>query len=89
NICPNGIIEPYLNLSNSLSYLFFIPSVGANSRSPLLEYTSPQVLVQHTFNGVVTPSAISVNPLPCNTREGLIFFLLNSFLASLTSTDAF
>jgi secreted PhoX family phosphatase len=25
NICQNGIIEPYLNLSNSLSYLFFIP----------------------------------------------------------------
>jgi hypothetical protein len=25
NICPNGIIEPYPNLSDSLSYLFFIP----------------------------------------------------------------
>jgi hypothetical protein len=25
NICPNGIIEPYPNLSHSLSYLFFIP----------------------------------------------------------------
>ncbi|MEG4036269.1 hypothetical protein QUA03_20845, partial [Microcoleus sp. S36b_A4] len=28
NICPNGIIEPYPNLSNSLSYLFFIPYSG-------------------------------------------------------------
>jgi hypothetical protein len=28
NICPNGIIEPYPNLSNSLSYLFFIPKAG-------------------------------------------------------------
>ncbi|MEG4859573.1 hypothetical protein QUB75_18345, partial [Microcoleus sp. K1-B6] len=31
NICPNGIIEPYPNLSNSLSYLFFIPYLWTGS----------------------------------------------------------
>ncbi|MEG4535491.1 colicin E3/pyocin S6 family cytotoxin, partial [Microcoleus sp. D2_18a_D3] len=57
-ICPNGIIEPYPNLSNSLSYLFFIPYTS-DRRKLAIDPNTARVTVVGTVssNGLIWGAA--------------------------------
>ena len=87
NICPNGIIEPYLNLSNSLSYLFFIPyEAGLAKIKELIEKRVKQVYANQSLETGLFDSRETLERL-CLMSGGHVRNLLLMMQEAITRTE--
>ena len=72
NICQNGIIEPYLNLSNSLSYLFFIPKPEVLPVETKVKEESKPVVVTEVKDKVTEVAVTAILPVKSATDKEVV-----------------